>query len=397
MKKNVLIAAIAVMALAGCKKTDESAEVKATPATKSQQAATSATVFNVTPSTNLNSTFWSNVQTALQSGPVDVIFAEGTYTRTSTLTLTNIGHSTNRLNLKTAAAGDYAVFNGSIAKLIGLTNCRNIYILRFKFTGNVTGYAMTISQSNDIHVAYSEFVDLPQVYYGALGVNTDSDNIFVKYNKFLRVGVGTTAHMVYGAYHVTRLKIVQNTFTDCSGSFVRFRGDVTTQGVVYDNTFKSNGTYNGGANPIFIEVPVFNDVNPGDERFGTRFMITKNTFTYSTSGSQSTRYALVFHHSGYNPPDRTHLISASTASTLGSGTVTQRRSIMSSHFGLNGAEIRYGGNTITNVQNNVSYRCQGGYGAVAPWTGVVSIGVAVNASGLATTEAEALAFYDDLH
>src|SRR5690606_12364877 len=166
---------------------------------------------------------------------------------------------------------------------------------------------------------------------------------------------------------------------------------------VYGNTFISTGTYLWGVNRVFVEVPVFNDVNPGDETFGTSFMVTKNTFNYSTSGNQDSRFALVFHHSGYNPSGRTHLISPADAAVLGSGTVAQKRAIMSSKLGLDGTKILFGGNTNINVQNNVSYRCWGGYGAVAPWSGVVSIGTAVTASGLATTYEEAVAFYDDLY
>ncbi|ADY50956.1 hypothetical protein Pedsa_0374 [Pseudopedobacter saltans DSM 12145] len=402
MKKCILLLGVTSIFLFSCGKQDIHQPLEALNGkekVKSESSTLATTIVNVTPSTTFNSAFWSNIQTLLQSNPVDVVFADGTYNLTSTISLSNIGHATNRLQLKCNTIGS-AIITGSISKLMGLSYCQNILIHRLKFTGPVTDYGLTIQRSQNVTVAYCRFEDMPNVYYGALGAHyATSDNIIVRQNQFANVGVGSTAHMVYGAYGVTRLKVIDNTFTDCAGSFVRFRGDNSTHGVVYGNTFTSTGTYLTGVNPIFVEVPVFNDVNPGDEKFGTSFMITKNNFNYSTSGNQSTRYALVFHHSGYNPTGRTHLISAADAATLGSGssTVAAKRAIMSSNLGLDGTKILFGGNTNTNVAANVSYRCQGGYGAVAPWTGIVSIGTAVTATGLASTYEEALAFYDDLY
>jgi hypothetical protein len=402
MKKSILLLGVTIIFLYSCDKQETDKDtllLKNGGKSTSELSLLATTIVNVTPSTVFNSAFWTNIQTLLQSNPVDIVFADGTYNLTSTISLSNIGHTTNNLELKCNTIGS-AIITGSIAKLMGLSSCKNILIHRLKFTGPVTDYALTIQRSQNVTVAYCRFENMPNAYYGALGAHYDtSDNIIVRQNVFSKVGIGSTCHMIYGAYGVKRLKVINNTFTDCAGSFVRFRGNNSTHGVVYGNTFTSTGTYLTGVNPIFVEVPVFNDVNPGDERFGTSFMITNNSFSYSTSGTQLTRYALVFHHSGFNPPDRTHLISAADATTLGSGSssVAAKRAIMSSQLGLDGTKILFGGNTNTNVATNVSYRCQGGYGAVAPWTGIVSIGTAVTATGLATTYEEALAFYDDLY
>jgi hypothetical protein len=405
MKKSILLLGVTALFLFSCKKqevkqavTEESQALLSEQNAVNEFATLATTIVNVTPSTVLNSAFWSNVQTLLQSNPVDVVFADGTYNLTSTISLTNIGHATNNLELKCATIGS-AVITGSIAKLMGLSNCKNILIHRLKFTGPVTDYALTIQSSQDVTVAYCRFEDMPSVYYGAVGAHyATSNNIIIRQNVFSKVGLDSHCHMIYGAYGVKRLKVINNTFTDCPGAFVRFRGDNSTHGVVYGNTFVSTGTYKS-SNPIFVEVPVFNDVNPGDEKFGTSFMITNNSFSYSTSGNQTTRYALVFHHSGYNPTGRTHMISAADAATLGSSssTVAAKRAIMLTNMGLDGTKILFGGNTNTNVAANVSYRCQGGFGAVAPWTGIINIGTTVTATGLATSYAEALAFYDDLY
>lgn len=367
---------------------------------KEAQAESTATVVNVTPSTEFNAAFWSGIQTMLQTNHVDVVFADGTYNITSTITLSNIGNATKRLQLKANTVGA-AVLTGSIAKLMSLNNCQNILIHRLKFTGAVSEYALVIQRSPNITVAYCRFENMPNLYYGAVGAHyATSNNIIIRQNQFSNIGVGSTAHMIYGAFGVKRLKILENTFTDCSGSFIRFRGDNSTHGVVYGNTFNSTGTYmvNGtGVNPIFVEVPVFNDVNPGDETFGTSFMVTKNNFNYATVGNQTTRFALAFHHSGFNPTGRTHLISTADAATLGSGTVTEKRAIMLGQLGLDGTKILYGGNNNVNLSTHVVYRCWEAYGATAPWTGVVSISSAVSSTGLATTYEEALAFYDNLY
>lgn len=401
--KNYALMFMLLMSLFSCKKdvvAEEKDEKIVVETQKEAQTEATATEVNVTPSTVLDASFWSGIQTMLQTNHVDVVFADGTYNIASTITLSNIGSATKRLQLKANTVGA-AVLTGSIAKLMSLNNCQNILIHRLKFTGAVSEYALVIQRSPNITVAYCRFENMPNLYYGAVGAHyPTSNNIIIRQNQFSNIGVGSTAHMIYGAFGVKRLKILENTFTDCSGSFIRFRGDNSTHGVVYGNTFNSTGTYmvNGtGVNPIFVEVPVFNDVNPGDETFGTSFMVTKNNFNYATIGNQSTRYALAFHHSGFNPTGRTHLISVADATTLGSGTVAEKRAIMSSKLGLDGTKILYGGNNNVNLSTHVVYRCWEAYGATAPWTGVVSISSAVSSTGLATTYDEALVFYDDLY
>ena len=354
------------------------------------------TVFTVAPA-DLTPTFWTgSVQPALASGPVDVVLQNGTYTRTSELALSAIGHATNRLTIRASTTGS-AVLTGAIPNVMGLLDCQNVTIKGLTFTGTgPTDNALRIRESQNIQIEQCAFIDLPNIYYAALSVTQPTtDRVVVKDNLFDSVGSGSHAHMIYGSYGVQRLIVVGNEFRDCAGSFVRFR-DASDQGVVWGNTFVSSGTYLS-KNPVMIEIPVFNDVDPGDEVFGTNFLIASNTFTYSstTLGDQTQRFAVCFHHSGFNPTGRTHLISAANATTLGSGTVTQRRAIMQSNLGLDGNLLHFWGNTSTNVQYNMVYRCWAAYaGVVAPWEGVASIGTAANATAVVTTEAQAIAYYD---
>lgn len=399
MKRLLLsVTAITLMAFQSCKKSDTpSALLKEQLDLKPNRemlGVLSTTTINVNPSTTLNAAFWTGVQTALASGPVDVIFDDGTYTVGTTIAINNIGHTTNLLTLKTAVTEGGAIFTGSIATYLFFTSCKNIKMERLKFTGASSGYAMRMSNCIDFSLEKCFFIDLPSVAYGALGIHYPSTNrVLVKNCTFENIGTTSSAHMIYCAYGVQRVSLIGNYFKNCAGSFVRFRGDLSDKGVVYDNDFISTGTYLSGFNPPFIEIPVFNDVNPGDEKMGTNFMITKNTFSYGTVGSQATRYNLVFHSSGYNPTGRTYLISTADAGLLSSGTILQKRSVMSGQLGLDGDAIRFGGNTNTNVQYNVIYRCWNAYGSTGPWTGLASIGTAVNSTGLATTESAAIGYY----
>jgi hypothetical protein len=363
----------------------------------------STTTINVNPSTNFDAAFWTNINSLLSSGYVDIVFADGTYNLNSTLNLNNVGHNTNRLQLKANTIGA-AVFTSSVADavpdLMMLKNCKNILLHRLKFTGGAVQYALRIRDSQNITIAYCRFVDLPNIGYGALGIHyAGSDNIIVRQNHFTNVGYDSQAHMIYTAWGATRVKVINNQFTDCSGSYVRFR-DNATHCVVYGNNFTSTGTYwntalNKYVNRVFVEAAIFNKNSTDNEIFGTDFMVANNTFNYSTSGDQNERYAFLFHHSGFNAPGRYHL-SATDAALLGSGTVVQRRQIMSDKLGLDGSKILYGNNTNVNVAADVSFRFRND-GTTNPWQGIVNIIPATNSSGLATTYETALAYYDNLY
>lgn len=404
-KTSLSILLVISLGFANCKKTDVS---------KSENQALSAngktgtgkvlatTIYNVTPSTSLSTTFWDNVQASLATGPVDVVFADGVYTRSSAITISGRGHATNLLTLKTASTVGGASFTGNISSsLLSISASQNIKLLRLKFTGDKPGYAVSILDGQDITIENSRFVDMHTLTYGALGVHNTSNNVIVKNCTFSRIGTGAGAHMIYAANNTERLFIISNVFTDCSGSFIKFRNG-THRSVVYNNNFTSHGTYDitaqpSGPNPPFIQVSAINDVNPGDEHIADKFVVTANTFTFGTLGTQTNLKNLSFHVNGFSPADRNYWISSTQASTLNSGTVTQKRAVMSSELGLNGEYIHYGGNTNTNGNTdfNVSYGVwDGNFPNCNPsWQGTVSIGTGVNAGGMPTTEAEALAYY----
>lgn len=406
MKNHILFIASFLLILTSCKKETHETVTDVTGKDESAEITTLATtVINVDTTTNFDASFWANINSLLNAGYVDVVFADGTYNLSSTLNLNGVGHNTNRLQLKANTIGA-AVFTSSVADavpdLMMLKNCKNILLHRLKFTGGATEYAMRIRACQNITIAYCRFVDLPYLKYGALGVHyKETDNVIVRQNHFTNVGYSSYAHMIYAAWGVTRLKVINNQFTNCPGSYVRYR-DNATHGVVYGNTFTSNGTYwnasvnaNVNVNKVFVEVAIFNKASTDNEVFGTGFMVANNSFSYSTTGSQSERFAFLFHHSGFNAPGRSHLTSTEAA-LLDSGTVSQRRQLMSDKLGLDGTKILYGNNTNVNVATDVSFRFRND-GTTNPWEGVVNITPAVSSSGLATTYEDALAYYDNLY
>src|SRR5690606_31050701 len=126
--------------------------------------------FSVNTSTVLDDAFWEDIQSELNNGHVMVRFAVGEYTLTSTITLEDLGHDENLLMLQAERSGS-VVFDGAISNLLDLRNCKNVRVRGFKFTGDATGYAMRVINSQRIAIEYCYFQDLPEVGFGALGVH----------------------------------------------------------------------------------------------------------------------------------------------------------------------------------------------------------------------------------
>lgn len=166
--------------------------------------------------------------------------------------------------------------------------------------------------------------------------------------------------MAYNAYAPKRTSYINCLFEDCSGDYIRFRSG-SDYNVVAGCTFRSTGTYTSKHMP-FISIPVFNTEGRG-ETFGTNFLIFGNTFVYEDDEKPETRAAIVFHHSGYDPPDRRHLLDAEEAEVLRSGSAEGKKSLMRKSLGLNADTIHVYGNRYRNVAHPAVYRFQAGYGS----------------------------------
>ncbi len=361
---------------------------------------------------------WLQVQRTLQNEPVTVNFLPGNYVFSKvpgagdrgTLKLENMGNVNHQLVLQ----GMYAegtVFMSDPAEKVDEKNTidmfvfdgKNAVIRNLHFTGaQHMGYAARFFGEN-ILVENCSCVDLTRVYYGATGTAySTSKHITFKKCVFIRVGLGSHAHMIYNAYDPTYIYVIDSYFEDCAGEYVRFR-DGTDYGVVFGNTFKSTGTFVNGNMP-FISVPLFNDddpskpgANPNYEYFGTHFLVAHNTFIYPDDNSPGERVVMRFLHSGFDPPGRQHLLRTDDVRILTKGSPEQKRALLKQNMGIEGENVYIYDNTYIGKGSKllVHYNSSPNYGAKGfGWSGAFDVTDAMNFTPVAATAAEAMAFWE---
>lgn len=311
-----------------------------------------------------NASFWNTIQTALSSGPVVVRFAGGSTAYTQgMLDLSNKGHPVNQLTLmaNTLHGPNFASTVPHQLKLRGAQNIR-VYGLKFSGTG-ITSFAVWLQSSGKNTSRFITFDDcvfenLTQVAYGAIGILDNSRDITVTNCTFNNVGVGGGAHMLYCDHDARNITVTNCSFTNCKGDYVRFRDD--TDFAKVDNcTFRStSATYNQD----FIRMPLFNDVSPGDEYFGTDFQFTNNSFTYDVA-SGTNRVAIAFDVSGFSSPPYDFSPSSAQASTLSSTDYAAARALLSSNMGIEGLRVKIYGNTFTGTSFWEAYAHWDNYGS----------------------------------
>lgn len=328
--------------------------------------------------------FWSGIQTLLATDSVTVQFIAGTYSRAYTqapFVLQNLGHAHNLLTLEGDPTGTlFTAPTGHSPKgdMINISDCQHMIIRNFRFSGNgEVGYVMIIRSgtgktSRDIRVENCHWTDMLGVVYGATGC-TGSGTYNVTYEDctFTRIGKGNGSHMMYHSYDAHHISVINCDFEDCKGDYVRFR-DNCDFGVVKGCTFNRNAAF---AVMPFISIPLFNDVNPGDEFFGTHYAFTGNSFTNSN-------HAVKIHHYGHDPVGYRYLLTAAEGSTLSTGTPLQKQSILMTNFGIDASEIRVAGNTYTSMSSfTVAMGSKAQYGSVSKgWDSVANITDAINSS-----------------
>lgn len=310
----------------------------------------------------LDTAFWDNMQAALASSPVVVRFAGASYTQ-GMLDLSNRGHPINQLTLMANTL--YApVFNSTVPHMLKLRGAQNIRVYGLTFSGTgITSFAVWLQSSGKnssrfITFDTCKFDGLTQVAYGAIGILDNSRDITVTGCTFNDVGIGGGAHMLYCDHDSRNITVTNCSFTDCKGDYVRFRDD--TDFAKVDNcTFHStSSTYNQD----FIRMPLFNDVNPGDEYFGTDFQFTNNSFTYdSTSGTN--RVAVAFDVSGYNSPAYDFSPTTTQAATLSGTDYAAARSLLSSNMGIEALRVKIYGNTFSGTAFWEAYGYFANYGS----------------------------------
>ena len=364
-----------------------------------------------------NMDFWSLIRRAVQKGPVVVNFLGGKYIVSSdarkampTLVLSDLGHEDHSLTLQGINKRDVVFTRHSDDSREGkkgpgflkITRSQDLIIRNLHFTGkHPVGYATHFGGNSNILIEGCSWIDLPGVYYGSTGTaGASTDHVTFRNCVFKRVGSGGHAHMAYNAYDPKHIRFVDCHFEDCAGDYVRFR-DGTDFGVVVGCTFKSTGKYRN-VNMPFITVPLFNDDDPSKQKsspnyefFGTHFLIFDNTFLYANDAPDGVRAALLFHHSGFDPPDRNHLLTREQARLLEKGTVAEKKAFMLENFGIDTNKVYLFNNRFMGVDRKVAYRSGTAYGAKSKgWSGIIDITDTVNSSEVAETAEHALTFFD---
>ena len=314
-----------------------------------------------------DATFWQNTNKFLARGKVDVVFIGGEYS-SGELKLARIGSDKHTLHLR-AIDNKSVIFNSNSDTLVSFRGCKNIIFEGFNFRGQVRGYAMRISidgnrtsgsPSYNITVDNCTWQDLREVYYGAFGVHYGSHNVVLKNSSFKRIGKDGHAHMVYNAYSSHNIKIENCYFEDCSGDYVRFR-DRNDFGSVIDCTFKTTGKYTNAHRTKYIMMPLFNDVDPGDEEFATNYEFTDNKFYFNKSSS--TKIAIGFHHSGFNPEGWNYLLTEEEGAILEGKDTKAKADLLLRNCGIDADKIKIKDNQWNNAEIKVAYSCFASYGA----------------------------------
>src|SRR5699024_10074689 len=196
--------------------------------------------------------------------------------------------------------------------VMNFAGAQNIEMDGFHFTGNGSiNYVVRFTRIADkslpttnILFKNSSFIDMEGIIYGATGCSYEETSHITYQNlTFKRIGVASSAHMIYNAYGTTHVHIIDCHFEDCMGDFVRFR-DASDYGIVKNSVFlKTSNDFTGN---MFIAMPQFNSREPvGDEYFTSNYAFTGNEFTNKTY--ITTDRAIAFYHSGFSPPEWDYL------------------------------------------------------------------------------------------
>lgn len=326
--------------------------------------------------------FWKLVEIGLVNKPCEVKFLAGDYSKAyieDGLILNGIGNEINKLIL---TGNDNVIFSlpegySDKRDVIRLNNCQNIHLRDLHFTGDGrTEYALRITgtDSKKILIENCSWVDMKGIIYGATGAHQGASNINYRDCIFKRIGFNAGSHMMYHSYGASYIGVFNCHFEDCMGDYVRFRAR-TDFGIVKESTFIRNYNY---PDVIFVAIPCFNDVDPGDEWFGTNFSFTSNKF--ENKGSSSTTNPISFYHQGYSPKQFNYLLTKTEGELLINGTTTEKNRILKNNFGLDVNKIRTSNNKFSsNILRCITIRSFAAYGATSlGWTGTAEITELIN-------------------
>ncbi|MFI4910894.1 MAG: hypothetical protein ACIAQZ_04430 [Sedimentisphaeraceae bacterium JB056] len=336
------------------------------------------------PANYLAAGLWDAVNLSLENHPVTVTLQDGQYV--GSLLMIGVGNENNTLTIR-GESSNGVVFDSAQSTQFEILSCQNMVIKNINFTGDTAGYGLKISSygadttnydscvpSKNIVVDSCNWYDMPQDLYGSFGVSFGSHDVTLKNSTFYRIGQTAGSHMIYNAYGADYVDTLNCYFEDCSGAYVRYRAN-SDYAVISDNTFVSTGTYVNAdpSNEIFLHIPVINDVDPGDETFGTVYTISGNTMTYDSSLTTNC-LAIAFRASGYDPIGYNYLMTAVEGAILEGTDAAAKKTLLLTNCGLDFNQILISGNTSTNEDMFMSYSCEALYGAVGKgWESIADI------------------------
>lgn len=330
-----------------------------------------------------SSATWQQIEGLLASDPTTVRFIDGVYAD-DTLWLTDIGHANHQLTLTSDSVGG-AVFDSDYSWNIRMSGARNIVFRDLHFTGSVNNFALHMQHfgdtpTRDIVIEDCTFIDMPNARYGAIGIANQTHDVTIRNSTFQRVGPHAGAHMIYTSHGPYNIRVHNNLFEDDPGDYVRFRDEVGYFEVI-GNTFRSTEADLELQRP-FVSMPIYNDVNPGDEYFSTQMVVRGNTFEYHSIPAtdldvQWYGHAVSFANFGYNSPGSTYQLSPEQADYIKSGSVyppEDRITLLKELTGIDLWQVAIEENQYVNVSKNVAYGSWNQYGAPSSgWLGFFDI------------------------
>jgi len=350
------------------------------------QAGTGAGTSTANAASYLSTTFWSTVQSQLQTTNVTVNLLAGAYS-VNTLSFTNMGNPLHQLILASVTPHG-AIFNPNANPIVEFLGSQNIEVSGLEFTGPVADWAVYcipnyLAPCRNIEINNCWFINLTNAYYAAIGLLNGTRSVQIYNCNFTNLPYGDHAHMIYAPHDIEDVVVSNCVFQDCvSGDYVRFRDD-SEYAVVENCTFLS--TMKSSAWP-FVSAELYNETNSdsaGDEFFGTYFQISSNSFTYQATGGSGPYSSLHFMDDSWSPQSYYCDLTSAQASQLGAGSQSFQSSFLQTNMGILASGIKMFGNTWSGVTYHMDYEYLHD-DTTSPynnWTGTVNLNNAPDASG----------------
>ncbi|HEV2329120.1 MAG TPA: hypothetical protein VGY56_10070 [Verrucomicrobiae bacterium] len=331
----------------------------------------------------LNWTFWTGLQSQLNTSDVWVNFLNGAYNGGS-LNFTNMGNPIHQLTL--AAVSTYGPVFSPSANIVQLYGCQNFQLNGLVFNGPTPYWGVYcipngFNPCRNICINTCQFLNLTNAYYAAIGLLNGARDIQVLNCTFTNITNGGHAHMIYAPHDIVDVAVSNCVFQDCLADYVRFRDD-SEYCVVENSTFISTTSATGWP---FVSAELYNETNAdaaGDEFFGTYFQVSSNSFIYKASGGSGPYSGLHFSDTGWSPYTYDCNLTPSQESQLSSGSTSFQQSFLQTNMGITSSDIKMFGNTYSGANYHMDYQyVWDGTSSNYTWQGTIGLNNVADSSG----------------